>query len=129
MWVKFVAYEMGGGINVSANSFDSFWPKVSIEQVYEWNPEYIFYPPYAPFDETTFLEAWGDLTAVKEKKVFRFPSSLEAWDYPVHSSILGALWIAAKLHPDLYSSNALVKDIEDYYSCFYHVKFSAKELI
>jgi iron complex transport system substrate-binding protein len=71
---------------------------------------------------------WGSIKAIKDKKVYVFPSELEPWDYPTASAVLGLRWGLHSLHPELYSLNSLMKNADEFYSLVYGVKFTAQQL-
>jgi iron complex transport system substrate-binding protein len=64
--------------------------------------------------------------AVKNGKVFKMPSKAEAWDSPVPSGILGAVWLSSVLHPEVYTEAAVSDIIDTYYETFYDFKYSEK---
>ena len=47
------------------------------------------------------------------------PDDYEAWDSPTPSGILGVLWTLCALHEDLYSEEALQRQVSDFYQTFY----------
>ena len=54
------------------------------------------------------------LTAVKEGKVLKMPSTTESWDSPVPSSVLGSVWLSSKLHPETTSEDFAKEVINEY---------------
>ena len=52
------------------------------------------------------------------------PNRAEAWDSPVPSGILGALWMANVLHSDLLSDEARAEKMDEYYETFYNFTYS-----
>lgn len=78
---------------------------MSIEQIVGWNlPLILSGYLYAKYKADDLLNdpAWSNIKAVQDKAVYVFPSSLEPWDYPTASSVLGVCWAANNLHGDLY---------------------------
>jgi len=122
--------DLAGGQSVSAEIEGSGWTEISMEQVLLWNPEVIFYVQYSTYDITEFINnaQWKDIQAVKDQKIYKVPSKIDEWDTPVHTSILGALWMTSKLHPNLYSEENMIKDVEGYYQKFYGLTVTADEL-
>ncbi|PHV71393.1 iron ABC transporter substrate-binding protein [Sporanaerobium hydrogeniformans] len=121
---------LAGGQNVSEELTDGYWANVSAEQILAWDPEFIFNVNYASYDKS---ELTGDaqltsVSAIKEERVYTFPSVLEAWDYPTPSSILGILWLTQKLHPELYSVEAYTKDAQDFYKTFYDIEITQEDM-
>lgn len=104
--------------------------EVTIEEIINWNPEVIYVPMFAKYSVEDILnnEAWSSIKAVQDKKVFIFPSKLEAWDYPTPSAAMGLTWLLNNLYPDLYSMDQVVKDANEYYEMVYGQSFSAEQL-
>jgi iron complex transport system substrate-binding protein len=123
--------ETAGGVNVTAGfQCDELWTDVNIEQIIAWNPEVIYIPVYASYTVDDILNdpKWASISAVQNRKVFQFPSKLEPWDYPVAASALGLCWTCHNLHPDLYSFDELVRDVDEFYQFVYGQTFSAERL-
>ena len=67
----------------------------------------------------------ADCSAVVNGRVFQLPGKAEAWDSPVPSSILGAVWLAGVLHPEQFSAEDCEALIDEYYETFYGFTYSA----
>ena len=121
---------LAGGQNVSEELTDGYWANVSAEQILAWDPEFIFNVNYASYDisELTKDAQLAPVSAIKENRVYTFPSVLEAWDYPTPSSILGILWLTHQLHPELYSVEAYTKDAQDFYKIFYDIDITEEDM-
>ena len=121
---------LAGGQNVSEALTDGYWANVSAEQILAWDPEFIFNVNYASYDisELTKDAQLAPVSAIKENRVYTFPSVLEAWDYPTPSSILGILWLTHQLHPELYSVEAYTKDAQDFYKTFYEIEITKEDM-
>ena len=121
---------LAGGQNVSEALTDGYWANVSAEQILAWDPEFIFNVNYASYDisELTKDAQLAPVSAIKENRVYTFPSVLEAWDYPTPSSILGILWLTHQLHPELYSVEAYTKDAQDFYKTFYDIDITKEDM-
>ncbi|NLW70845.1 MAG: ABC transporter substrate-binding protein [Eubacteriaceae bacterium] len=103
---------------------------VDMETIVGWNPEVIYIPAYAKYTVQDILDdpAWQGITAVQNKAVYMFPSAVEPWDYPTTSAALGLCWVTYNLHPELYSYDDLIKDVNEYYSFTYNTTFTPEEL-
>ena len=103
---------------------------VSLEEIIGWNPEVIYIPVYASYTVDDILndKAWSSIQAVKDNKVFAFPSALEPWDYPTPSTSMGLMWLIGNLYPDLYSTEQVLKDANEYYKLVYGQSFTAEQL-
>jgi len=123
--------EAGGGVNaVSGVEGVGGFVDVSIEQIIAWNPEVIWYPTYANYTADDLLNdpAWSSISAIQNKRVYAFPSNLEPWDQPTAALALGLDWALYNLHPDLYSFEALMKDVDEFYTMVYDKTFTAEQL-
>lgn len=110
-----------GAVNVAAEIEDSYWVDVSYEHVLAWNPEYIILASDAEYTVEDVLsdEALADVDAVINGNVYQLPSDAEAWDSPVPSGILGSVWIANVIYPDLVTDEVCDNTIVDFYETFY----------
>lgn len=122
--------EMAGGISVSNSLTDGYWAEISKEQLLTWNPEYIFPVSYAQYSiEDIINDAdLAELSAIKEKKVYLFPSAIEPWDYPTPSSILGLLWLTHTLHPDIYTKEVYINEAKEFYQHFFNIEVEEEAL-
>jgi len=64
-------------------------------------------------------ETLSSLTAVADGAVYQIPSAFEAWDSPVPGCILGSLWSASILHPELFAPETFQAEVIDFYETFY----------
>lgn len=113
--------ELAGGINVAGDIEDSYWAEVSYEQLLAWDPDYIILAAEASYTPADVLadENLAGLTAIEEGRVYKMPSSAEAWDSPVPGSVLGAYWMASRLHSELVTEQMCNQVVGDFYETFY----------
>ena len=113
-----------GGRNI-AGEFTGGWNDVSLEQLYTWDPDVILFAPYSQIsvDELQNDPSWQKLTAVKEKKVYRMPKFIASWDVPTPESVLGMMWLAEKLYPDMVDF-AIEDEMRSFYEMFYNYEIS-----
>ena len=118
---------LAGGVNVAAEIEDSYWVEISYEQLLTWNPEYIILASDAAYTVEDVLADpnLADCAAVVSGHVYQLPSKAEAWDSPVPSGILGALWLANVLHADLLTDDDYAAKVDEYYETFYGFTYSA----
>ena len=123
--------EAGGGVNaVSGVEGLGGFVDVSIEQIIAWNPDVIWFPQYADFTADDLLNdpAWSSISAIQNKRVYEFPSKLEPWDQPTAALALGIDWALHNLYPDLYTLEALMKNVDEFYTIVYDKTFTAEQL-
>ena len=117
---------LAGGANVAAEITDTYWVEISYEQLLTWNPEYIILASDASYTVEDVLADpnLAACTAVANGSVYQMPAKAEAWDSPVPSGVLGSVWLAGVLHPDLFSEADCAALIDEYYESFYGFTYS-----
>lgn len=122
--------EMAGGQNASASLMDGYWTTISIEELLNWNPDYMYRVQYASYDINDIVnnKKYENINAIKNNKVFTFPSKIEPWDYPTPSSVLGILWLMNSLHPELYSIEDYIADAKDFYQRFFNIEVTSEDM-
>ncbi|THB76280.1 MAG: iron ABC transporter substrate-binding protein [Desulfobacteraceae bacterium] len=119
--------ELSGAVNV-ANELDGFWADISPEQLALWNPDVIFLG--------STLDAYGrdsifknphfqTIKAIQDKKVYTFPSNVGWWDYPAPHCVLGVVWSAKILYPELFGDVDMKEIADQFYEEFTGHTFSA----
>lgn len=112
---------LAGGANVAQEIGDAYWVEVSYEQILAWDPEVIILASDADYTCEDVLNdpSLAGCAAVTSGSVYQMPDKAEAWDSPVPSGILGSVWLAGVLHPDLCGENDCARIVEDYYETFF----------
>ncbi|MBQ4496838.1 MAG: ABC transporter substrate-binding protein [Spirochaetaceae bacterium] len=122
----------GGGKNVACELKGS--PAISMEQVYQWNPEYIFitnFSPYLPedlYNNSIDGYDWSQIDAVKNKRVYKFPLGMYRWYPPSSDTPLALKWISKTLHPELFADMDMDKEVTEYFKEFYGANLTAEDL-
>lgn len=106
---------------------------VSPEQLLLWQAQWILVATPGADTLTTWRairsgEAWQRLEAVRQGHLVQIPWQPFSWfDRPPGSNrILGALWLAHLLYPDLFHYD-LVALTREYFEKFYHLRLSAEQ--
>ena len=96
-------FKRAGLLNVS-HDLKGYFQNISLEQLLRWNPDMIIVSQHMKSRNLNNLDrsALKDIGAVKSQQIFRSPSSLAPWDFPLPLSALGVLWLADKAYPDLF---------------------------
>ena len=117
---------LAGGANVAADMTDDYWVEVDYEQLLAWDPQYIILASDADYTVEDVLTDpnLASCTAVTDGNVYRMPNKAEAWDSPVPSGILGAVWLANVLHGDRITEADCAALIDEYYETFYDFTYS-----
>ena len=119
---------LAGGSNVAGEIADTYWAEIDYEQLLVWDPDYIILASSATYTVADVLADpnLADCAAVKHGHVYQIPADAEAWDSPVPSSILGAMWLANILHPQLLTDTDCAAVMDAYYETFYHFTYTKK---
>lgn len=116
-----------GGENV-ASDLKGFWCDVSSEQVARWDPDVIFLgSSKGLFDaRMVYRDAqFRTVTAVKEKRVYVFPSNVGWWDLPPPHCVLGVVWAAKTLYPQRFSDVDMLRIADEFYAKYRGHTFTA----
>ncbi len=117
-----------GGISVSADLI-GFWNDVNLEQIAIWDPDIIIVPPYggASVEAITESSEWQLLSAVQNERVYRMPRLVAPWDTPGPDSVMGIVWLAEKLNPDLIALNCATEAVY-FYNTFLNYAITGEEV-
>lgn len=116
-----------GGINAAFDVEDTYWVDVSYEQVLAWDPSVIILASDASYTVEDVLAdpALAGCAAIENGHVYQMPSEAEAWDSPVPGGVLGALWLASKLHPEAVTEETVNTMVGEFYETFYGFTYPA----
>jgi len=102
------------------------WTKVNFEQIAVWDPDQIYLVAYFnnPEEITANLKSdpqWGALTAVKNGNLLAFPKDFISWDQSNPRWVLGLMWLASKIHPDLFADLDLQEEMRFFFEDIYKI--------
>ena len=106
-----------GAYNVSSCINGIAKTPIDPEQLLNWDPEYIFIVAGAAYTARDVLqdERLSTLRAVQNGRVYAMPDGLEAWDYPTVSCVLGQVYLAHVLYPEIFSRQELIQTAIRFY--------------
>jgi len=112
--------EKAGGIYVAENTANERnWVNVGVEQVFAWDPQFIFATSSTPLDysieELMEEDAWSAVQAVKDAHFYQIPAKLDSWDIPGVSCVIGTMYMLHKMYPDHFSQEQLEQEVAEYY--------------
>jgi len=120
--------ELSGAFNV-AKELSGFWAEVSPEQIANWNPDVIFLGSYLNTEGREKIYAnpqFATIKAIQKRAIHPFPSNVGWWDYPAPHCVLGVVWSAKTLYPELFSDIDIVALANEFYKKY--SGFSFEEL-
>lgn len=124
--------KLAGGRCVSQDVKGSSSTQVSVEQLLQWNPEYIFVdhagssgnePAESVIKKTLDDTRYQRISAVENQKVFICPTGVFFWDSGVQKVLL-LMWMAQKLHPAEFSNLDMAKELKAFYTKFFNYNLS-----
>lgn len=94
---------------------------VDIEQITNWNPQVILFGADGYYSSVQDDDTWSGLQAIKNGTYYEVPNGPYNWmgSPPSSNRILGMLWMAKLLYPDI-ATYDLEKKAKEYYKLFYH---------
>lgn len=102
---------------------------ISMEQLIQWQPEYILAETESVYHQILAEETWKELTAVKEKNVYLIPSA--PYNFigapPSVNRILGIQWLGNLLYPESYQLD-IEATVKEFYSLFYSIDLTKPQL-
>lgn len=118
---------LSGAVNV-ARDLTGFWADISPEQIAVWDPEVVFLG--SSLDSYGRDHIYGNphfstVTAIRNRQVYSFPSNVGWWDYPAPHCVLGVVWSAKTLYPDLFSDVDMMTIANRFYERFMGHTFEA----
>lgn len=123
--------EAAGGVSVSKELDCSGRPgmKISAEQLNKLSPDIIFISAFISNSVEDFynecIEAGIKVEAVKNKRIYAHLAP--GWDFGSPRWILGLMYIAQILHPDIYNFD-VIKEAKQFYKQFYNIEFSLRNI-
>ena len=128
-----VLLEAAGGVPVNKGINNKFaWVNIGTEKLLEMNPEYIFATSSGvlgyKLDDFYEDTAFGAMTAVKNKNIYKIPAKMDSWDLPGPVFILSAYYMMNKMYPDIFTDEDLQAEVDECYEFIYGRTFSADEI-
>ena len=121
-----------GAANVATNL--SGFKNVTMEQIYEWDPEVIFINNFCPYLPEDFYNNaidgydWSNVSAVQNRRVYKFPLGTYRWFPPAGDAPLSLVWVAKQIHPELFADIDMDQMVKDYYQDFYGYTLTDEDL-
>jgi iron complex transport system substrate-binding protein len=124
-YIQSTEAQLGGGRLVWKDAqLGNGWTTVTLEQIAAWNPDQVYVIAYSGSvnDVVSKLRSdpqWQALSAVKQGAIYGFPGDYYSWDQPDPRWVLGLTWLAAKMHPDRFTSLDMDTEIRSFYRDLY----------
>lgn len=123
-----------GGINAAAGAFTGN-KQITMEQVYEWDPDIIYLADFSPYEAEELIQNkarsgddWSTVRAAVNGQIYKYPLGMFRWYPPNSESILSLWWMSKTNYPELFEDINMDDKIRQYYSDFYHYELTDEEL-
>lgn len=127
--------EAVGGRNVAeVVEADNSNAIISMEQIYEWNPELIFVTNFTTvqpddlYNNAIGGDDWSTIAAVQNKEVYKLPLGSYRSYTPSADTPVTLLWMAQKVYPDLFSDIDIAQEVKDYYQELYGIELTDEQV-
>lgn len=121
-----------GGYNVASDLKGV--TEVSMEQIYQWNPDKIIINNFCSFLPEDLYENnlegldWRPVKAVQDKEVYKIPLGTYRWFPPSSDTPVALYWFAKTLQPELFKDIDMDKEVKDYFKTYYNFDLNDEEL-
>ena len=123
------------GVKNVAGDLPGF-PKVPLEQLYQWNPDILYLngPGLSDIRTSDVLENkvegidFSNMKAVKDKKVFNTKLGMWNWFTPNPDAPLVLAWLAKSTYPEEFKDYNLKSMIKDYYKTWYGYELNNEQI-
>lgn len=125
--------ESAGAVNV-AQDIEAGQATITMEQVYEWQPDIIFITNFTntkPADlyaNAVGSDDWSLVKAVQEQQVYKMPlGSFRTYSVSADMPVT-LLWVAKTIYPDLFSDIDTDAEVKDFYQRIYGVTLTDEQV-
>ncbi|MBQ4050779.1 MAG: ABC transporter substrate-binding protein [Oscillospiraceae bacterium] len=131
---QFWAEAVGGRNAAEEVQSDNSNAIITMEQVYEWDPDVIFITNFTPtqpddlYNNAVSSDDWSSVTAVKEGNVYKMPLGSYRSYTPGADTPVTFLWMAQKVYPELFADIDIAAEVRDYYKELYGVSLTDEQI-
>lgn len=103
--------------------------EVDMEQILNWDPEYILFAPNTVYDLVGTDPLWQGLQAIRNNRYYEVPFGPYNWLGlpPGAQRLLGLMWLPSLLYPEECSYD-LRAEVKAYYEMFYHTQITDEQI-
>ena len=126
-WIQTQMVETAGAEPVWKDAqLGNGWTKVNFEQIAVWDPDQIYLVAYFnnPEEITANLKSdpqWQELTPLRTANCMPFPRTIISWDQSNPRWVLGLMWLASKIHPELFADIDLQEEMRFFFEDIYKI--------
>jgi iron complex transport system substrate-binding protein len=122
-----------GADNVAMELSEDNSVKVTMEQIYKWNPNTILITNFNTFyPEDLYTNAvgsydWSGIDAVRDHKVYKMPLGMYRSYTPGIDTPITLLWMAKTVYPDLFSDIDITEKTIEYYKTIFGITLTDEQ--
>ena len=117
-----------GGVNAAANDIEGNLQTMTMEQLLLWDPDVIITgETEEEVEQIMSDDAWKNLKAVKDGRVYANPKGVFAWDRYGVEEALQFQWCSQKLYPELFKDFDIKAELKNFYKEFFNYNLSDED--
>ncbi len=122
-----------GAINVAGELTEDNSVKITLEQLYQWNPDTILMTNFntaLPADlENNRIGSydWSGIDAVQNQRVYKMPLGMYRSYTPGVDTPVTLLWIAKTVYPELFADIDITEKTMEYYQSVFGIELTAQQ--
>lgn len=131
---QFWAEAVGGHNAAEEVQADNSNAVITMEQVYQWNPDIIFITNFTPaqpqdlYQNAIGGDDWSAVEAVKNQQVYKLPLGTYRSYTPSSDTPVTLLWMAQKVYPELFEDIDITQEVKDYYQELYGIELTEDQI-
>lgn len=124
-----------GGVNVASDvQAETANAKITMENVYEWNPDVVFITNFTKatpedlYSNAIGTDDWSTVKAVQDHRVYKMPMGTYRTYTPSSDTPMTLLWMAQAVYPELFADVDVRAEVKDYYSQLFGITLTDNQI-
>lgn len=124
-----------GGVNVASDvQAETANAKITMENVYEWNPDVIIITNFTKatpddlYNNAIGTDDWSTVKAVQDHRVYKMPMGTYRTYTPSSDTPMTLLWLAQAVYPELFADINVKAQVKDYYSQLFGITLTDEQI-
>lgn len=124
-----------GGVNVASDvQAETANAKITMENVYEWNPDVIIITNFTKatpddlYNNAIGTDDWSTVKAVQDHRVYKMPMGTYRTYTPSSDTPMTLLWLAQAIYPELFADINVKAQVKDYYSQLFGITLTDEQI-
>ena len=122
-----------GAVNVAEELQDDNAVKVTLEQVYAWDPDVVLMTnfttalPQDLYEGTVGSYDWSGVQAIRDERVYKMPLGMYRSYTPGVDTPITLLWLAKTVYPELFQDIDITEKTVEYYQTVFGVTLTPEQ--